>query len=206
MKLMIVCLLSAAVSTCFPQEPDTLFFDDFSEPGSNPWVYGPLWTFYGESMRMYDQQGTSSGETLFASDTLVSPPVCIPDGMDSLLVSVPMSLYAKCTTINIGSMYNLERISVINGTGTHDIWEFYATDVSYLYVSWEDTVDMPVPASAWVPSDSLRVRFIGESYCHPLYWDGYLEIEWILDSVALLGFGCQELTNSTWGSIKTLLQ
>lgn len=199
-----LCAMSAVAQM---QDPDTLFFDDFSSPGTPQWTYGPYWGYYGGIIRMYASMYTGSGGLLYVTDTLRSPPVCIPQTVDSLILSIPMQIDASCSVMGFGSMYILEQVAAeISGAGPAPVWEYYVSgDYGEISVDYADSLLVAVPDSAWASGDSMRVCLIGELMCDPDALDGILHQDWIIESVALLGYSQQGLSTSTWGSIKAAL-
>lgn len=203
MKLSLLVLLILFPSTVLSQDAGFRFFDDFSEPAAYPWIYGQLWGPSSEGMRMYDYQTTVGGGTLLACDSLLSQPIYIPADVESLYISVPMMLNANTATLPFGDVFNWERISVKAGSGDfHDVWEIYGTSFYNIHVYFDDTVLVAIPDSFFIPGDSLTIRVKATISSQPLYYEGYILIEWILHSVALMDTGGEELYRSTWGSIK----
>lgn len=196
-----LCMISVAPQI---QDSDTLFFDDFSSPGGPQWTYGSFWDYYGESIRMYASMFTGSGVLLYASDTLRSPSVFIPEVVDSLTLSIPMQIDASCAVMGFGSMYILEQVAAdILGAEPVPVWEYYVSGYfGMISVDYADTLLVTVPDSVWASGDSMRICLVGELLCDPDALDGILQQDWIIESVALLGYVQQGLSLSTWGTIK----
>jgi len=199
--------LVAAAAVMPAQEPDTLFCDDFEDPGAYGWQMGPHWVYGSPSaMRMFWSDQTIYGGLLSCIDTLESPMIGVPADVDSLQLVVSMLVDAYAVAYGGGSMYTHEKIRIIpQGGSPCGVWEYFESSDYSLSVYYEDSITIEIPEEAWSPGDSLSLCFIGEMYCFPIHYDAFAEIDWFLYSVALLGYDLQSLSNSTWGAIKTAL-
>ena len=182
--------------------PVVLFEDDFSDPSSPGWQMGPLWEHMSsDSVREYLYQ-TSGG---FETDTLTSPSIFIPSTADSLELIVPMYLYAYCASMSGGSFFTHQKILASSGGSQPQIvWEFYDEEpwATSWECSWADSQLISFPSEVWAPGDSLRLLFVGELSLTGGGYDWIMNLDWRLDSVALLGYGVLSLPSNTWGHLK----
>lgn len=204
---MFTFLAAVMTAVSLGQEPDTLFYDDFTTPGIHDWQMGGYWSYGGtDNIGMAWSGSTNMGALLECTDTLVSPPIYVPLETDSLELVVEVLIDAYAVAFGGGGMHTHEETYVIpNYSDSLEIWDYYQSNDYILDVYYQDTVYVSIPWEYSAPDDSVELLFTGEIHCQPFGYDATASFQYRLYSVTLLGSRATALGRSTWGSIKASL-
>ena len=190
-KLLIVSFFSSVI---FPVFSDAIIFQtDFNELPDNwyataSWEFGPVGAVTSSSW-----PATWLDADMFTGDGPAELIYFVPDGTDSIIVTIPYYLNAGVCEGDA----NFEILMGGSGSGWNELWSRSLSDEGTI----NETATINVSPNWISGGEWIGIRFKGYGSCIDV---GYLSVNWQIHSLTITAIGDSlALDHSTWARIKS---
>lgn len=180
---------------------DTLYTCNFSEFQPD-WTAGSSWNWQGDGIELDMSVNLGSMSWMVQNmDTLLSPPIPVPQGWSGLTLVVENTWHAYGYSSSPCYSQTTSFIEASAAGWSDDLWSRWCQH--YYNVTYTDPVIADIPQAQ--PGDTLSLCLWGWVYCTRLQGGGTAtaELEWSIARLSILG-NCVSMESDTWASVKAL--